>query len=89
MLGKRRLRAALLATVVAVYNVYGDNSDVQENAEGWPAARRPCVRLLRAERTPIEQAFTFQTSLQPAKTAEVHCERAFFLVGAISCAPTP
>jgi hypothetical protein len=89
MLGKVVSVLLLVATIVAVYNVYGDNSEVQESAQRLACGKTPCVRLLRAERTPIKQSFTFQTSLQPAKTAEVHCERAYLLVGAFTCAPTP
>jgi hypothetical protein len=89
MFGKVASILLLLATILAVYNVYGDNSDVLESAQHLACGKTPCVRLLRAERTPIKQSFTFQTSLQPAKTAEVHCKRAFLLVGAFTCAPTP
>jgi hypothetical protein len=77
----------LLATVLAVYNVYGDNADVVKTAEALACGSAPCVRLLRAERTPVKQSFTFQTSLSPPRTREVNCERAFLLVGTFACNP--
>ena len=75
----------LLATVVAVYNVYGDNAELTKTAEALACGNAPCVRLLRAERTPVRQSFTFQTSLSPPKTREVSCERAYLLVGSFAC----
>lgn len=75
----------LLATVLAVYNVYGENSDVVKTAEALACGSSPCVRLLRAERTPVKQSFTFQTSLSPPRTREVSCERAYLLVGSFAC----
>ena len=75
----------LLATVIAVYNVYGDNADVVKHAESLACGKAPCVRLLRAERTPVKQSFTFQTSLRPPATREVRCERALLLVGSFAC----
>ena len=87
MIGKVISAVLLLATVIAVYNVYGDNAELVKHAEGLACGKTPCVRLLRAERTPVKQSFTFQTSLQPAKTREVNCERAFLLVGDFACSP--
>jgi hypothetical protein len=87
MIGKIISALLLLATVIAVYNVYGDNADVVKHAETLACGASPCVRLLRAERTPVKQSFTFQTSLQPPKTREVSCEREFLLVGDFACNP--
>jgi hypothetical protein len=75
----------LLATVLAVYNVYGDNAELVKTAEALACGSSPCVRLLRAERTPVRQSFTFQTRLSPPQTREVSCERAFLLVGSFAC----
>jgi hypothetical protein len=75
----------LLATGLAVYNVYGDNTELVKTAEALACGGAPCVRLLRAERTPVKQSFTFQTSLSPPKTRDVSCERAFLLVGRFAC----
>lgn len=74
----------LIATLLALYNVYGDNTELVKQAETL-ACNGTCVRLLRAQRTPIAQSFTFQTSVQPLRTAEVNCERAMLLVGSFSC----
>jgi hypothetical protein len=75
----------LLATLLAVYNVYGDNSELVRRAETLACDGGACVKLLRAERTPLEQAFTFQTSLVPARTRAVRCARAALLVGSYTC----
>jgi hypothetical protein len=86
MIGKVVSALLLLATVIAVYNVYGDHAELVKRAEGLACGSASCVRLLRAERTPLKQSFTFQTSLQPAKTREVDCKRAYLLVGSFACA---
>jgi hypothetical protein len=75
----------LLAAVVSLYNVYSDNAEVVKTAEALACGSSPCVRLLRAERTPLRQSFTFQTSLGPAQTRDVRCEHAYLLIGAVSC----
>jgi len=41
--------------------------------------------MLRAERTPIGQDFTFQTQLQPPTTRSVRCRRPYLLVGDLAC----
>ena len=88
MIGKVLSVLLLLATLLALYNVYGDNTELLAHAERL-ACGGQCVRLLRAQRTPIEQSFTFQTSLQPARTLDVRCQRALLLVGAYACNPSP
>jgi hypothetical protein len=75
----------LLAAVVSLYNVYSDNTEVVKSAEALACGNAACVRLLRAERTPVGQSFTFQTSLQPPRTRDVRCERAYLLVGDFGC----
>ena len=75
----------LLATVLAIYNVYGDNTTVLQRAEGLACGAAPCVKLLRAQRTPFDQSFTFQTSLAPARTRDVRCARTLLLVGGYDC----
>jgi hypothetical protein len=87
MIGKIVSALLLFATVVAVYNVYGDNAELVKHAESLACRSAPCVRLLRAERTPVKQSFTFQTGLKPPKTREVDCERAYLLVGSFACKP--
>jgi hypothetical protein len=75
----------LLATVISLYNVYSDDSAVVKQAEAQACSGSGCVRMLRAERTPIGHDFTFQISLQPPATRSVQCRRAFFLVGDMDC----
>jgi hypothetical protein len=92
MMGRGLVRSALsalllLATVLAVYNVYGDNAELVKTAEALACGDAPCVRLLRAERTPVRQSFTFQTQLSPPQTRDVSCERAYLLVGSFACSP--
>ena len=77
----------LLATAIGLYNVYSDNSAVSRRAEAAACGASGCVRTLRAERTPIGQDFTFQTSVAPPVTRGVHCERAYLLVGEFDCKP--
>lgn len=75
----------LLATVISLYNVYSDDSAVVKQAEAQACGGSGCVRMLRAERTPIGHDFTFQISLQPPATRGVQCRRAFLLVGDMDC----
>lgn len=77
----------LVATALALYNVYGDNGEVSRRAESLACGASPCVKLLRAERSPLEQSFTFQTSLVPPRTQAVRCVRSLLLVGSFSCTP--
>ncbi|HVZ31183.1 MAG TPA: hypothetical protein VG963_02085 [Polyangiaceae bacterium] len=78
----------LVATALGLYNVYADNTEVRRLAERTACGERGCVRLLGARRTPISQSFTFQTSIQPQRSAQVGCERAYLLVGEFSCSGT-
>jgi hypothetical protein len=75
----------LLATALGLYNVYGDNTAVRRLAEHTACGERGCVRLLGARRTPLSQSFTFQTSVQPQRSAQVGCERSYLLVGEFTC----
>ena len=78
----------LLLAALSLYNVYGDGSAAQKLAEGMACGPGGCVRLLRAERTPVGQSFTFQTSLSPPQTQSIGCRRAYMLVGDFHCSPT-
>lgn len=75
----------LAAAVLSLYNVYGAGSAAQELAEVAACGAAGCVRLLRAERTPLGQEFTFQTAVSPPRTASVACSRAYVLVGGFDC----
>ena len=85
MIRKALSALLLIATMLAVYNVYGDNAELVKAAESLACGSAPCVRLLRAERTPVKQSFTFQTSLSPPETRDVSCQRELFLVGSFAC----
>jgi hypothetical protein len=75
----------LAASALTLYNLYGNNDAVVRQAEGVACGGKPCVRLIRAERSAFAQSFTFQISVQPPATASVRCERAYVLLGAYSC----
>jgi hypothetical protein len=75
----------LVATILGLYNVYADNPEVRKLAEQAACGKSGCVRTLRSHRTPMGQDFEFQTSVQPQHSLEVHCARAYLLVGAFAC----
>lgn len=83
----RKLISVLLflATALGLYNVYGDHSDVQQQAERTVCGDKPCVRMLRSHRSPMAHNFEFQLSVRPPRTAEVRCARAYVLLGSFSC----
>jgi hypothetical protein len=85
MIGRVISVLALVATLCAFYNVYGDNSELQARAQTLACGANPCVKLLRTQRTPIRQWFTFQTNLNSSRTRDVHCSRSLLLVGAYEC----
>jgi len=87
-IGKLLSGLVLVAALCAVYNVYGDNSELLTRAQTLACGASPCVKLLRAERTPTRQWFTFQTNFSPARTRDVRCSRALLLVGAYDCSVT-
>lgn len=76
----------LVATLLGLYNVYAESPEVQRLAEQTACGNTGCVRLLRSHRTPMGQDFEFQTSLQPQRSLEVHCARAYILLGGYDCA---
>ncbi len=77
----------LVLSSLALYNVYSDNTAVVKRAAALACGREPCVRLLRSERTPLSQSFTFQTSIDPVASRDVNCEQPFVLFGGFECAP--
>ena len=93
---RRILRSALsvglvVATVLGLINVYGDNSETKSLAERAACGNAQCATTMtRMERNPISQSFTFQTRLkhpnQGAQTVEVTCHRSVWLVGDYECA---
>lgn len=79
----------LAATVLGLVNVYGDNAETVAMAQNLACGGAPCVRLLRAERTPIGSTFTFQTSVSPQRSRSVECQRSLLLIGAQECSVLP
>lgn len=77
----------LAASALTLYNLYGNNDAVVARAESVACSGKPCVRLIRAERSAFGQSFTFQISVQPPATADVECKRAQVVVGAYECTP--
>lgn len=93
---KRILRSGfsvllVVATILGLINVYGDNSEAKLLAERTACGDQDCaVTMTRMERNPISQSFTFQTQLkrgnQAARTVEVTCHRGAWLLGDYECA---
>lgn len=81
--------ALLVATVLGLINVYGDDSDTRRAAEKLVCGKDPCVRLIGAERTPISRRFTFQVQLSPPRTHSVTCRRTLLFVGEYQCQADP
>jgi hypothetical protein len=80
----------LAATALGLYNVYGDNSEVQSMAKQVACGGHECqTQLTRVERTPIGQSYDLVAGQKgpsgPSTTVTVSCRRAYFLVGAWSC----
>ena len=73
------------ATMLGLYNVYAESPEVQELAERTACGPAGCVRLLRSHRTPMGQDFEFQISVQPQRSLDVHCARAYLFLGSYSC----
>jgi hypothetical protein len=78
----------LIITVLGLYNVYAEDGDTLMLAEGVACEPKKCVRLLERQRTPFGQSFVFQTRLDPPRTSQVRCQRAYLLAGAMTCEAT-
>jgi hypothetical protein len=93
---KRILRSGfsvvlIVATILGLINVYGDNSETKLLAERTACGDDNCATAMtRMERNPISQSFTFQTGVkqpnQGARTVEVTCRRSAWLLGDYECA---
>ena len=75
----------LLATGLGLYNVYADNAEVVTLAATTACGAASCVRTLRTHRTPMGHDFEFQVSVEPQRAVEVHCARAYLLMGSFAC----
>jgi hypothetical protein len=80
----------LLGTALSIYNMHSDNSALVQEAEQL-ACRGRCIRLIRMERSPFAQSFTFQTSIERQTTTTLQCQRELVLLGEYHCtvAPSP
>ena len=73
------------ATLLGLYNVYAESPEVQQLAERTACGPARCIRMLRSHRTPMGQDFEFQISMQPPRSLDVHCTRAYLLLGGYGC----
>jgi hypothetical protein len=80
-------------TIAGLLNVYGDNADVVRRAQTVACGKPECAaHIVRMERSPFSQTFTFQTRLTGEKgaatsaTVSVECKREFALIGDYACA---
>ena len=74
----------LALSALGLYNVFADNSEVRQLAQGLaktPKDSQP--RMTREAKNPIGQSFDFQVDGRGLVT--VDCHRAYYLVGAWSC----
>jgi predicted ATP-grasp superfamily ATP-dependent carboligase len=72
----------LVASGLAVYNVFGDPSEVQAQARAVACGEGVCT-ISSFERSPFSQ--NYEITLKNGKTMRVVCRRAAILVGAYSC----
>jgi len=82
----------LLGTVLGLYNVYSDNSEVRTLGEKKACSERPCkASVTRESRSPVSQSFTYQIELVEKGKAgrrasvDVECQRAYYLLGEYQC----
>ncbi|MCC6555213.1 MAG: hypothetical protein IT372_19800 [Polyangiaceae bacterium] len=76
----------VLFSVAAVYNVFADNAEVEQQARAVACGDQGAScspQMTRMERTPFGQTFEFATA---KRTVGVRCTRAFVLAGEYSCA---
>ena len=73
------------STVLGLYNVFSDNSEVKAKAEILACGKPRCgIRLTRESRNPIAQSFTYQVDDKQG-TATVDCKLSLFLLGEWRC----
>lgn len=76
---------AIAAGVLAFYNFYADNREVEERARRMACGGEPgpcSAALTRLERSPIRQSFRFRVR---GKMVDVACTRAYVLLGPMDC----
>jgi hypothetical protein len=72
----------LVASGLAVYNVFGDATEVQAQARAVACADGACT-ITRFERSPFSQ--NYEITLKNGKTTNVVCRRAAVLAGPYEC----
>lgn len=77
----------LVGSTMAIYNVQGDNSALQQRAEALACGPARCERLLGLQRQPTNQTFTFQLTARSAQTKIIECTPKFLLFGEYQCKP--
>lgn len=76
----------LVASALALKNVYEDNSEVTRKAEQVACGKVGCsVRKIEEHRSALSQRFVFQTSLETQQTQSVECERSMIFFGDYEC----
>jgi hypothetical protein len=75
------------ATVLGLINVFGDNSELQKQAETLACTgKENCTaHLTQASRNPIAQSFVFTLSDKASGSVTVDCHRSLYLVGEYGC----
>lgn len=93
MIGRVISVVLLVGSAIGLYNVYGDNTEVVEEAKRRACSAPVCdAKITRESRSPIGQSFTIQTRVRHAgappkdESVDVECQRAFYLLGDYSCA---
>jgi hypothetical protein len=72
-------------SVMAIYNVNSDNTELQKRAESEACGNDGCLQLIGMQRMPTSQEFTFQVQEGSSRTQKVDCSRAFLLFGEYTC----
>ena len=83
----------LAGTALGLNNTYGDDTEVKALAEKTACGAASCsVKMLHESRSALKQSYGYQTALVEkgksgrSASADVECERAYFLLGDYHCA---
>jgi hypothetical protein len=89
---KRFIRPAIsaliiAATVLGLYNVYSDNTEVLVMAKQTACSGAPeCEASIATQgRHAFWQSFTFRTNVKGQATVDVRCKRWLYLLGSYTC----
>ena len=75
----------VVITAAGLFNVYGDNAEVEAAAKASSPDCAAGCSMTRTDRSPFGQGFQF--AAKGGKQVDVHCARALLLVGAYACKP--